>query len=413
VLDAQALERDFAPLRYMLGSPDAPRTYRSHMSVHEHCASIRGLMRARPSFFERFDYGWAADPRAYAIPHDAWLQHQLLSVLAVIPDDKPGLTTHRPTVARLLPVTDFASSSVRGERFDYVLIAQRHLDLVREFGQLIRSLHTLAETHGVEVGQSPRWMGETVAALLRDEPQELFSLLEPMQAHVVALDRGESPRVDAPPLAEWMASGVAKDSGVAIEVVLMYTGVDQFLLLHELGHLLNGDLHTVPRNLHDELHADAAAVSLGLVRSEHPDQPEDAVAYGRTVAHDVAFGGVTYLALLRLWHLFAGAHRVMAHMADSAIAEGEGPLIAYAEGQSELEARMVHLPLVARVYGVTPVWQAMLLRIQELEPLFAASCAKLLKDAGVSYDVESLPRLRFDEAANRAVQALSAEDGSG
>jgi hypothetical protein len=368
------------------------------------CSDIERLMRLRPEFFARFDYGWATDPACYRTEVDAWMQRELLSVLSLAPASHPDLGRHRATVARLIPSFDFAATTVKGSKCDFILVSEPYLSVVREFAVLLRTLfEKWASAECPENKFDDRWIQQAAEDLAKSDEDGLIEMMEPLQRHAVALARGEAPRTDPPLLDEWLAAGVQNGEPLAVELAVMYQGVDHFLLFHELAHLLHGDDSLRGRTIGDELRADWSATSLALLQLEGPPAYEVAGSEGllhARIVREVAYGGPTFLQLMRMITLFSETHRWVAVMADISFGTNQEPLRDGGRGLDEIEERLFNMIAIAKRYMpdiVEPVTHC----IWGLEHLVICARLLLLRQAEAPDRFEEMPPIDFSHVAAR------------
>lgn len=378
-LELADIEADFAHIAYMFDDVDGLLDQvPTRGQMEKLCDGMRDLVESRPEFFSRFDYGWTTNPACYPTEVDAWLQHEVLSVLSHISPTHPDLSRHRTTVVRLVPTYDFAATTVNGELCDYILIAQPYLSLAREFAVLLRRLHEVSPTEGSDPRRlTPSWIAEAVNDLVAagTDPSDL---LLPMQKHAVALATGKQPRQQPPLLDNWIADGIGEGSPLAIELAVLYQGIDKFLLFHELAHLLHGDSSRRPRTPKNELRADRGALSLALIQLEilSPSDSAHRDLLHARIVREVLHGGPAYLQLMRLVTLFSEAHRWTAVMSDIAFGTNQEPLRDAGQALHELEERLVHIVAVAKDFVSPEAAAFTLAQIVSLEHLVI--CAKLL-----------------------------------
>jgi hypothetical protein len=297
------------------GSP--PKVAPSRAEI---CEWIKALAASKPQLFSRFDYGWALDPRSYRDSAEAVLQMETLFVLSEIDPKHPALATHRPTVVRVVATVDFASTFVRGELCDYILISRPHYVLLRELAVLLRTLHAGAppEIRNARPMLPDSWIGDAVDELLTHDRERLRELVEPIQKHAVALYQEELPP-DPVLLNDWLDARGVKGDPFAWELVVMYTGADHFVLFHELSHALDLDPHDGPRDLATELSTDRGALSLMLI-GVGSSKARVSLGLPELPPEDLLIGPTAYLHLLRMLALFHGAWRSAAALADQTFA---------------------------------------------------------------------------------------------
>lgn len=380
-LTPEAIAADFEHVSYLF---DANARIQRHPSdvarAAEASEEIQQLMRKRPAFFRRFDYGWAASLR-YQSGIEAWLQLEALSVLSLIPDDHPDLVRHRPTVVRLVATADYATTTVSGRVCDFVLLSEPYLSLVREFAVLLRSLHGLADLSSPANYLDASWLMKATRSLVDKGEQAVSDMYRPLQEHAVALARNEQPRVSPPQLGAWLQDAVSAGDPLAQDLACRYVAVDRFVLFHELGHLLRTDPYTQPRSAIAEFHADRTAVSLALARLESsPSEANHDVVQG--VMRDVALGGATFLQLMRLVTLFGETHRWVAVMADQAYGTNQEPLREARNNLDELEGRLLNLVYVASEFMSSKFAEIVLAQIQALDAVVSVAKMMLLDDGG-------------------------------
>lgn len=399
LLDGSSLQADLAPLLLLFKhEPDLARelTEQERSRVRELCDAIGELAARRREFFSRFDYGWAVDPASYTDAREAWLQYETLIVLTEQDPEHPSLRTHRPTVVKILQTVDFASTSIRGERCDYVLIASPHFVLLRELAVFLRALQAAWVERGHEVpaivnaSWFDTWVATALSDLLDDDPAAVVSLFMPLQRHAVNLWQGRIP-FDPPQMDVWIRDGIDSRDPLAYEIAATYVGIDRFLLFHELGHRLEGHAPAGPRSLAAEVAADRAALSLMIARTGVALGDDPPPGLPTPTFDELVLGPVTYLHLLRVIALFVGAFTATATLADAAFAPGDRALASARDGARELEVRLVGLGAAARTFQMRPLTKRLVERAVHLHALYIGACATLLTQADVPFAVADLP----------------------
>jgi hypothetical protein len=415
MLDRPQIDADFASVATLFSlEPELwpPSNPSDKSEIARILTGIRLLTERNPFFFSRFDYGWTGDPDSYASPVEAWLQLELLIVLSEMSDDHPALAELRPTVVRILPIIDFASSSVRGDLCNYIVVSTAHFSLLREFAVTMKNLHLKAtDASGLDTADpSKEWVHTAIEGL---GAGDLHDLLKPLQNHAVNLHEQNLPR--APELLQpWLREEIGKGNRLALEIELSYQAMDRFLLYHELAHLLTRDLHGSKRSLAMELRADAGALSLQVVRIGSGIDDHPGLERWRSQPDDFFLGAPTYLHLLRIVLLFTSCYRATAVFADQVLAEANGSIVLNArDSLNEIEARLAMIPVVVRSYGFKYLAQRALERTISLHSLYNAAAHKLLADAGVSPSEHDLGPFDFEAALERAhrVKKEPASDG--
>jgi hypothetical protein len=328
------------------------------------------------------------------------LQMETLFALSEIDPKHPALTTHRPTVVRVVATIDFASTFVRGELCDYILISRPHYVLLRELAVLLRMLHAGAppEIRNARPMLPDSWIGDALDELLTRDRERLRGLVEPLQKHAVALYQEELPP-DPVLLNDWLAAQMAKADPCALELLVMYSGADHFVLFHELSHALELDPHDGPRNLATELATDRGALSLMIIRIGS-SKTRVSLGLPEVPPEDLVIGPTAYLHLLRMLALFHGAWRSAAALADETFAPEDRAVAETRRALAEIDARLAYLIASASAFALEPLVPRIITRVVSGHALSRAAGALLLEQVGQEFELDDLPR--FDVSAARA-----------
>jgi hypothetical protein len=142
-----------------------------------------------------------------------------------------------------------------------------------------------------------------------------------------------------------------------------------------------------------------------MVRTESPFR-DDAKHSKDIAVAQLAIGPAVYLSILRVVFLFSGIFGVVAGLADLKFVPAEGFLLTTRSSLDELEARLMNLSFVTAGFGIEAVGRHMGQTVDDWQRLYVAANVKLLRDAGLTFDLTDVGTLDLHSAAARVMAAL-------
>lgn len=211
-------------------------------------------------FLTDFDYEWAFEKCNYSSTFDQTIQLLLIDVMSEINSNHKAYSKLGNICYRTSLTSNVNAESFQSDDYSYLCLTTAFIKYLKEFAFTYFELLSIASERFSEGVESD---AERLFKLLESDFEACEGAINRLILTGASYTKYDIPAALAPPSTE--AHFLSGPSLFRYGALLI--GVDVFVALHELGHLLEHDFANNKRNQAEELEADRAAGSLFIIAS--------------------------------------------------------------------------------------------------------------------------------------------------